>query len=876
MIEEIISEDLGFKLYTTEHGISIFDDPISFEEIGDHILNLLAIDNENKIIAASNHKSLKIITTTNLDDITTIGDDFKITQVYFHQKKLIILNNDKIQSLSIDQIKSKDYTFSTIEEGQFISVKPTSEGILKLTTSNELYLDSSLIATNVSTFFNKSIYAYTKDSSKLGTLPIKIENEDLSSYNIIDVLQTSKNAYFTVFNNAEEEITRTFLLHDSNGEFVGDEVDIVPQFGEVERKSTYYNANISNWFKSDTFSILTSSGSTELGIIETTNKEEQVISFEEDISRANLPLDDETGDDCSPIGLSLGIDLDAKALEPCPGVDEAIGKLPKVYCLLHTGTLVIWWVYHKAGLLNDGLRLELPKEEQTTEKPVEEKGLEAESKQSVELNPFGSTQSSAFKGGFGATAFGNKTATPVTGGGGFGQTSFGATGFASQKEQQKSNPSLTSGFGSFAKSNQQSNFGSFGGNNNGRSIFGDSNSGKSEFKSSPFAISSGTSILGDTKTGSIVGDSRTDTDKKLSSQTPTPTPVYSEISSTSSSFVNINKESVNINKEGEEATSTEIDKKKAENEDKKKSSAIKSYEVGKDPSKSSPFTQELNTQVQNLKEEKKLSLFGGQRKAKEEPIKESKPETKSYDEVKPESKEDIQAEDVKPVEFLIFDGFIKPLPKSTSIKEQLIHIIQNTEGDLNIFKENVKRLSYYIAHVEINPPSLIDVDFTKTISNLHKEEELLSNLVTKISKSQQERIKLDKLFSQLVVYSKNQTKFKEILKNRPLDFKYEMIQSKLRDKLEFIKKLEEKLISLLMPIKFRNSINDKTISNIEKLIFPINEQINEHKKIISDLTKEIDHLTLDNTDTNNLQLAITKSSTPLSSKLKLRQMLVSK
>lgn len=116
-IEEEISEDLGFKLDIKDNGIPLFE-PLDLQNLATKHLKLLAIHDD--LMVASNSKCIKVVSLKDLDDITTIEGEFSITQLHFVGNELFVLDDSKIKSLTVEQLKNKDYSFVPSEKGSSI------------------------------------------------------------------------------------------------------------------------------------------------------------------------------------------------------------------------------------------------------------------------------------------------------------------------------------------------------------------------------------------------------------------------------------------------------------------------------------------------------------------------------------------------------------------------------------------------------------------------------------------------------------------------------------------------------------------------------------------------------------------------------------
>ncbi|EER30580.1 predicted protein [Candida tropicalis MYA-3404] len=1017
-VEETISEDLGFKLNTQEHGVSVFD-PLDLESLGGKSLKLLAVHDD--LIVASNGKSLKVLLPNNLENSTTIGDDFNITQLHFVGNDLYVLDDVNIKKLSVDQLRNKDYSFQTLQSG-YIDIAPSSSGILALDSSYELYLDSKKVATNVSAFcWTKSSYVYAIKDRPLEIKNKKIDLEGMSGFYIADMFAVSEKYLFVAYDRVDAELddheVTTYLLEEHDDKYTAIDIDIAPAFSSTARSMTNYHATLSHWHENENLSLITSSLATDIGILETETL--QIYGQSEDINRAQFPLDEETGDDCSPVGFALSLhEFSSKVVEPCPGVDDVTGKLPRLYVLLHTGSLVSWWIFHKAGILNDTLSLQkaveysIPKE---MEQPLGE-SLAAEVKQEEPKkvdNPFGSTAASAFGGfstpktantsiaksdsqtsqgptsfgktsafgssGFGSTGFGSSDSskqrgTSAFGNTGFGSTSFGSSGFGSSGFGQtssaapsgfgqsgfgKSTMSASSGFAKFANSKNSI----FGPNEKAESPFGDTQKkeaspfgkatespfGKAtespfgKATESPFGKTTESpfgkateSPFGKTTespfgktTESPFGDTQKKEASPFGKATESPFGKATESpfgKAVDLPFGKLNKSTVPPLKEitkkeespfrgfgmKEEPTERKTEKE-ASRETKKENTSVEFSatnvlagspfsERAKSSLDDSPFKELVKSEVEDEEEvetdenafesdvesedvsleqsdsiedlnrfedvtihESELESLSDQAQSTKKEIEEIKDVTQKVKEVKLES---------KPAEFLTFAGFTKPIVNSSSneIVKETIKIIANTEGNLQIAAENGNLLNSYIDGQQDNFVPVDSLELAQTrvplVERTHELELQLSQLNklgSNIQQSYTEKTKIDKLYSQLALIAENKVENTPVLKSRPLDVKDDCMRTQLRKKLAQIKSDEQKLLTMLMPLKAKNSMNSHTIDNIERIVFQINEQILDRTEAVDNLVSQLDKLEIEP------KKEITVSSN--SSKLKLRRKL---
>ncbi|RCK64720.1 hypothetical protein Cantr_00466 [Candida viswanathii] len=856
-VEETVSEDLGFKLNTEEHGIPIFD-ALDLENLGKSTLNCLP---ENH-----NHRH-----------------DFKITQLHFANGKLFMLDDSQICTLTIEQLRAKDFSLQRLESG-YVDIAPSSSGILALTPDNDLHLESKKVASN------------------------KIALEDVEEFCIVDIFPVGDKYLFAAYDRIDAELddheVRTYLLEESGDEYTGIDIDIAPAFSSTARTMTTYHANLFHWYQDEDLSLITSSLATDVGILETATP--QVYGQSEDINRAQFPLDEDTGDDCSPIGFAVSLhELSSKVVEPCPGVDDVTGKLPRVYALLHTGHLVSWWIYHKSGLLNDRVSLQKAIEYASKEQPVAvQKPAEAKPAE----NPFGSTTAGAF-GGFNKPKLGQTSITKSDSESSLGPTlfgssatgtssGFGSTGFAAQK-QAGSSAFGSSGFGSsgFGKSSfGQSGFGKSATSgasgfakfaNAKTSIFGDdtkleSPSASTPQKESPFGKlakneespfgslgKTGESPFGKLDTaqrapfgelgkpeespfagfGKKEGALEAQNKPLLETATEAP-PVASPSKFTPNPFAERAKAAFGespfkaLSKETREEEEFEEETGEESEEDSEGSESFVEVSVP-----ASPVLPASTSEEGRLED---LSLSDQAQSTKRE-IPEIEEATEGLQQVKLES---------KPAEFLVYAGFTKPSerPSSNEIINQTISIIETTEGNLQIAGENGKLLS----RLELAQARVPLVERTQELKATLLQ---LNNLSADIQKSYGEKIKVDKLYSQLALIAENKVENTPVLKGRPLDIKDDFMRTQLRKKVAQINRDMQKLLTMLMPWKAKNSMNPHTIDNIERIVFQINEQILDRTEDVDKLVSQLDKLEID----HKKDVKVTSNSSKLKLRKKLKQ-----
>lgn len=511
-IEEVVSDDYGFKLIGD---ISISDAVNLNQHAYGEELRLLAIHDKLRIIAASNSKSLKFISADNYEKFDDVEGSFSITQLYFTDSKFYILNDNGIQTLTLDQIKQKDYHFSSVE-GRYSNLKPLDDQNYLAFDNGHLYHNSTEIASYVTKFaWHKSspIYITESDQFQIMGKPIEYDEatkDELSDSHLVE-LKSIKDYIFLIYDTSEEQPSddhqiRTFLLTYENEKYTPFDIEIASPYGAAYRTTTYYTASITNWLESTQLQFITSSLSLEIGILDVANSPPESILPSEDSNKANYPIDDETQLDVSPIGFAISMhEVNSKVDSPCVGVEgEVVGKLPKIYAFLDNGKLRSWWVFNKSGILKDRLSLERAISEKVSETTDKVDKAATDAKDSIKTetnaqsantqpatpfqtanNPFGSSTAGAFRSSVSSSKTESAPESTKTA---FGSTALGSTALGSTTFGAVQAPK--SAFGSTGFDSVQASKTTFGSTGFGSSTFAASGFGSSGFGSSGFGSSS--------------------------------------------------------------------------------------------------------------------------------------------------------------------------------------------------------------------------------------------------------------------------------------------------------------------------------------------------------------------------------------------------
>lgn len=467
-VEEFTSEDVGFRLACEKDGVSLFSDPVEFEnEIALQPLSLLAVGNSRGIYAASNTKSVGVGRLRDLDEgadalagfHSVLLEDITYLRFDASNEKLYAVSGADLHVADVaDLLQGSQTAFTKRNEGVVV-VEPSPT---QNTTIAYLTVDGTLVAeSNGSTASTSGVVSFCWDvsgshlciaqNSQFKVLNTKCEEvlsfSDLEAGTLSAIAAVDVNSWLLVGNTPEEEDPLHTLVLKKGSELSSLGVPLAPPFGDVERAQVFYSANLTNWVDGKTYTFMTSALSTEISTLES-GDQPQLITQINDVDRAELPMDDDSGDDTLPVGFAIDITgTDVVVPEPCMGVDEAKGVLPRILCLNNSGNLLIWHVFHVRGLQNNTLSLQRVAETRST--PT----FGASSAQSI------AADNAAPKPAFGGLGFGQSTTTapslgvkPAFGSLGFGQSTstapsleakpaFGGLGFG---QSTTSAPSLES------------------------------------------------------------------------------------------------------------------------------------------------------------------------------------------------------------------------------------------------------------------------------------------------------------------------------------------------------------------------------------------------------------------------------------------------
>lgn len=537
-LEEFASEDLGFRLVTEKEGFHIFLDPIDFDALADWPLHLLAVGHTKNIYAASNTREIVI---GSLRDLDGENPQEKLKRIELESTTHLSLSHDNetlftvsggdVHLAKTEEIVGGTANFEEItSSGKITAVEasPTSPAYFYLSKDKTLTLSSGKTVSGVNAAAwqtnGTQIAAVTNTEFKL----LAADGAELLTHGFSDagtlsaVSSIDSGNWFVV--GQEEGADAVNLVVSVANNAVGDvsSVLLTPPFGDAERAEALYAAAVTNWKLNTSYTFVTSALSTDISTVEC-GAHRRLVTQINDTDRAELPMDDDSGDDTLPVGFAL--DLSSTRLvvkEPCQAVEEAVGVLPRLLCLSNLGHLLVWYVFDSAGLKTEDLSLtraldsakagsdsidsgkpekKEPKAETSPVEPAKieelndeelktEKEPESTDKVPSDSAKLGSplaSESKEDKPAFGSTGFGS-SGFGSSGFGSSGKTSsaFGLTGFGS------SGFGLTAAASTAAASDKPKDAGepAFGKSSFGQSSFGQSSFGQPSFgAATPFGSS---------------------------------------------------------------------------------------------------------------------------------------------------------------------------------------------------------------------------------------------------------------------------------------------------------------------------------------------------------------------------------------------------
>ncbi|KAG7823608.1 hypothetical protein KL909_003005 [Ogataea angusta] len=493
-LEQLELEEFGFQL---RPAIQLFD-PAEVQGLDAHHYNLLAISNKHNLLFAYLNNKLKIIDSQELDKLLSTDPDSDsysiaclqefeqagIVQIVLSadESHLIIVKQDTIEQANLDNLKQGTWateiltsvdcevvdlassalgTFAyLLADGRLMLFDGTGTKILRQECNCFDWIDNKTLLIGV----DSHVELLKTDSGSSETISL---DEDRKP---VFVTALERDSWLVVLGGeTDDDDTKSYVITRNGDTFDKSEAyDICMPFGVIPRKLSFYTLHLHKW--SSTYPhlvFLTSSKSTEFN---TLTKTQQLLQLN-DSDRAQMPLDPDSGDDDTPLGLVLDLTGKSEVLEPCQQVEKC-GALPKMIALTNRGQLLVWNIWLSTDINAGKVDLGAAKEAASTETGKIEVLESSESRQAApeqtlpkdlassfsqnKTSLFGQSEKPAVQSPFGSSTatsspFGKSGFSTATGGSAFGKSGFGQSAFGSAA----SGSSNSSGFG-------QSGFGSSG------------------------------------------------------------------------------------------------------------------------------------------------------------------------------------------------------------------------------------------------------------------------------------------------------------------------------------------------------------------------------------------------------------------------------
>ncbi|KAI0462405.1 hypothetical protein LJB42_003897 [Komagataella kurtzmanii] len=386
-IEETVTEDFGFRSITTGIKVAPALDTVPLKE-----LNLLAWGNITKKFALSIGNTLLIGDTSELDsyiNLSTTEDEEKqapvfegghrtevsdVSQLVFNATETSLLasiTNDlkriEPSSSEITNIESFDSPVRDIYASPFYSsvcavLLEDHLVILDIdNVTNRLELPNvssfSWSKADKSTFYtiiDNTIQRRTFDGTELEiSQPDDIENS-FRPLQVTSILKNDEELLFAVYGESINQDEHDYKHYIIGGGSEQKMLDVCPPYGSLPRLATYYLSQLKSWSPNwPDVVVVASSPSTDIQAF----TPEKLVNQLNDTDRAQLPLDEDSGEDDTPLGLAIDLTSTQEVLEPCNGIDSC-KSLPRVWVLTNQGNLLSWALFDAHGIKSDSLSIE--------------------------------------------------------------------------------------------------------------------------------------------------------------------------------------------------------------------------------------------------------------------------------------------------------------------------------------------------------------------------------------------------------------------------------------------------------------------------------------------------------------------------------------
>ncbi|CDK29988.1 unnamed protein product [Kuraishia capsulata CBS 1993] len=533
-LEELVTEDFGFRKVGS--GIRLLSGISDGSTLKHNTLNFLAWDNTTGKYAAYNQTELitgdisKLVEklgadSTEVEDqnvISTSGK--KITSISYTAdgSKLIASSGDELLFLSagetnLQSIRKFDHGVESFQNAPWyghmtaVLLENGDLHIVNLDQTDTKLIGSSVLSFSWSSFESNSILAGLKNgqlqlvntenfSERVLNAPVGLAIDPSFPISISSV---SAGSWLTFYGDVERDederpdYAGVMLTIDGDTLTWKESSLICSPYGIIERKPTIYSVSLHKWLEDFPFlNVVAGALSTDIAIV----SPNEIISQLNDGDRAQLPIDEDTGDDDTPLGIALDLTATEDVIAPVVGVERS-PPLPRIWVLTQRGELVAWELFYKKGLSTGSVKLDTilgfeaersQHAKKFTSFEISGKIAESETKPETKAEPISSSKpDSIFKSSPTANPFASsKSPFEVS-------KSTSDSPFSSVKPLETKTPAFgSSTFGSTATAFGSSTFGqsstsAFGGSGNSKPAFsfqsGTSGFGKVAQESSPFA-----------------------------------------------------------------------------------------------------------------------------------------------------------------------------------------------------------------------------------------------------------------------------------------------------------------------------------------------------------------------------------------------------
>lgn len=549
LLPELDTDTFG---YQSRQHIHLFDVDDKFKaDLESHFFNLLAICYKEKLLVAALGNQIKLVKIDSLSellepdeeptekvatvDAQTINLSETVQQIYFDSSEtsLLVVYGNSIASIQTKQLPNFDGKLDAIKQfdSTIVYVSSSATSAACLLENNEVWLinfsttEAKKLADGTAVQWkgenelligktDGSVELFNEANVSISTFPPP-EGVDGLAPRYFSSLDTSTLVIFATSLDADNyDDVRSFLLKD--GKYTIEVPDVCPPWGGVPRRAAFYTAHLDSWSE-EMPHILFAIGakSTEFDTVIPKSKVREL----NDSDSAQMPIDEATDEDTSPLGFTIDLQASKTVAQPCKLLDSS-EPLPRFLVLADNGQLLTWNIWNTTAIkakktsLKNALTEALPSIESvlTTEadipsKLVESKGSETADKGTEKQeNPFGAKQDNPFgvrqEGPFGAkqdNPFGTTQpstfakqdnpfgSTQSSSGTPFGQHSFGKSSFGQSSFGKVDKPASPFGSAAPKSSTAQGGFGAFASSQPfGASSTTDSPFGKTGFGSDSF------------------------------------------------------------------------------------------------------------------------------------------------------------------------------------------------------------------------------------------------------------------------------------------------------------------------------------------------------------------------------------------------------